>query len=351
MRIRAITLFLGRKPQEHDELLSAFPTEVDRAARDRKLEVWTERLALAPISTDELHRIVDELPKSMLVAIPAMARDQTDVRTIAEAMDGHDDLFISIWGGQNELMLFSSLLKRAFSELGPEACTRISFTVGKPLLTPYFPSASARGGELGLAASLLYANDVRKALASRRAIEDRMKRCYKSAHELLRALSARLNVQSYGVDMSLSPWMEESVARLVEKLGGCEFGGPGSHHAVHELSEALRSVASSGDVRAVGFNEVMLPYAEDSRLLELGAEGKLTAYSLLSLAPVCVAGLDMVVVPYRDEGELERFLKDAYALLHAKGRPSGIRVVLASGEPGDVVHLKRFGRVTVMRLK
>ncbi len=353
MRIRALTLFLGREPQGHDDLISAFRDEVDRVARDMKLEVWTKRLALAPAPASELPAIaemVDDLGKSMLVAVPARARDRTDVETIVKALDGGDDLFTSIRGGLDELMLFAALLEKAFSELGPDACTRISFTLGE-ILTPYFPSASARGEEVGIAASILYADDVRSALRSGTSAEEVVRRSYARAEELLRTVSNSLNVENYGVDLSLSPWMEESVARLVEELSGVEFGGPGSHCAVRELNAAINSVASSKGVRAVGFNEVMLPYAEDSRLLELGAQGKLTAYSLLSLAPVCVAGLDMVVVPYHGEEELERFLKDVHAVLSSKSRPSGIRVVLASAETGDVVELKRFGEVTVIGLR
>lgn len=318
-----------------------------------KLEVWTKRLALAPFPASELSNVaglVEDLAKSMLVAVPAKVRDRTDVETIVKALDDNDDLFTSIRGGLDELMLFAALLRKAFSELGPDACTRISFTLGE-ILTPYFPSASAPRGKVGIAASMLYADDVKSALTSGIGAEEVVERSYARANELLRTVSNALNVENYGVDLSLSPWMGESVARLVEEMGGGEFGGPGSHYAVYELNAAINSVASSQEVKAVGFNEVMLPYAEDSRLLELGAQGKLTAYSLLSFAPVCVAGLDMVVIPYRGEEELERFLKDVYAVLSNKGRPSGIRVVLAQEEAGDVLELKRFGKVTVMRLR
>lgn len=351
-----MTVFFGRELREGEHLFPIFPSEVGRAAESLNVGVWTKRLALAPAPASELPRMAelmnDLVEKSVdFVAIPVGASGPSDIGEILEALSGTENLFISISGGLDELMLFASLLKGAFSNLGSEACTRISFTLGEPLLTPYFPSASAVSGEVGVSASMLYADDVRNALASGIGADGAMRRSYARAYELLRTVSTRLNIENYGVDLSLSPWMDESVARLVEAVSGVEFGGPGSHDAVHKLSRAMDSVASSKGVEAVGFNEVMLPYAEDSRLLELGAQGKLTAYSLLSFAPICVAGLDMVVIPYHGEGELMRFLKDVYAVLSSKGRPSGIRVVLAQGEPRDIIELRHFGRVAVMGLR
>lgn len=46
-----------------------------------------------------------------------------------------------------------------------------------------------------------------------------------------------------------------------------------------------------------------------------------------------------------------RFLKDVYAVLSSKGRPAGIRVVPAQAEPGDIIKLRRFGRVAVIKLR
>lgn len=96
-----------------------------------------------------------------------------------------------------------------------------------------------------------------------------------------------------------------------------------------------------------GFNEVMLPYTEDYKLLEYGERGSLTASKLLYYASTCIAGLDMVEVP-ENRDKLRRLVLDAMALAYVKRRPMSIRVIPVPGLPGDKVDLGVFGKVTVI---
>jgi len=102
------------------------------------------------------------------------------------------------------------------------------------------------------------------------------------------------------------------------------------------------------EVKAVGFNEVMLPLAEDNCLKKRAKEGKLRLYDLISYIPICAVGLDMVPIPadISDE-ELLRILKDVEVMSSIKGRTVGVRVILASSKPGDEIELRRFGKVPI----
>lgn len=351
-----MTLFLGRGFRSEDPLLLKFADEVAQASKESDLEVWTRRLALPPASAEEFFKLAGLLNGHAgelfdFAAIPTRVNGLDDVKVIVNALDKTKNIFTSVYGGKTELKLFAELVREAFLKLGPEVCSRISFTMRKPLLTPYFPAASAPPNGSGIAASMLYVNDLRKALSTAEGLYGAIRKAHKRVNDFLHALLSSVGVQNYGVDLSISPWMEESVARLIEALSEGNFGSPGSYSAVHELNEAIGLAASASGIKAIGFNEVMLPYAEDSRLRELGAKGELTAYSLLSFASICVAGLDMVVLPYRSGGELLRFLEDVYAVLFRKPTPAGIRVVPVEAEAGDRVKLGRFGSVPVMKLK
>lgn len=340
MKIRAVTLFLGEELPE----LPRFPKEVDRASREVGVEVWTKRAAFPPCSPDEFSKRAKALEGILdLVAIPIEPRGAT--QAVAEALGRVQGIFTSIAGGEPELEAFLELLEEVFSRFGPGACTRLCFTPGEPLVTPYFPAASARHGQVGVAASLLYAQDLQEAWRRGGSFEQVIRDAEGKARGVLERVAEALGVENLGVDLSISPWMEESVAKLVEAVSGGTFGGPGSYSSVRKLNQAI---ASAG-VKGVGFNEVMLSYAEDLRLRELGAKGELTAYGLLSFAPLCVAGLDMVVVP-RGEG-FKEFIEDAFAVLSSKGRPAGLRVIPVQAKAGSGVKLERFGELAVLRLR
>lgn len=178
--------------------------------------------------------------------------------------------------------------------------------------SPYFPASITT--KRGISLSLLYPNDI-KTLSD---VEEALKK----GEQLGNYISSALGLEFLGVDGSLSPWGEESVAKAVERLFGTKLGTPGSHYAIWQLNKAIKSA----EVKKVGFNEVMLPLAEDEELKRLVRAGALTLRDFVSYTAVCVPGLDMAPIRVKDWNSLKRLLYDLVAIAEAKGRPIGVRI-------------------------
>jgi hypothetical protein len=334
-----------------------------QVARSFRSKIWTRRMVLpraveqADGSIARTSSLIQEgLSKSGLdyIALP-LGYLNLD-RVSGELVDSLRDtsmLFFSLklseLGGTltgERARSAAKLLKHMAESAGPLNCARFAFSCGDQPETPYFPdTASSRKG---FCLSLRYAREVRGILeAEEERREQRMASLLKDVEEEALTASEGSSLEYLGMDCSLSPWMEESVAGLIERMLGSEFGGLGTHRAVFELNRMISK--TSLDLRTLGFNEVMLPVAEDSRLKELALEGRITLSSLISLVSVCVAGLDMVVLPLStDISELAKALQDVSSIASSKGRAVGIRLVLADGNPGDEVEMGQFGKVPVM---
>lgn len=102
------------------------------------------------------------------------------------------------------------------------------------------------------------------------------------------------------IDHSINPWMDDSVARLLEYLSDEKFWRPGIIEGIMRIYTVLDQLAGTHD-NIRGFNEVMLPYAEDRYLMELGEEGLIRVRDLLTLSMICVAVPDMLALPDRHD--------------------------------------------------
>lgn len=112
------------------------------------------------------------------------------------------------------------------------------------------------------------------------------------------------------------------------------------------MNSALREAAAR--LPSVGFNSVQLPVAEDLKLKARVSEGEASARDLARLAGVCLAGLDMVAVPY-EEKLVAGLILEVAAYARAKKTPLGVRIITLEGvEPGDRIALGRFGELPVM---
>ncbi|MCS7385233.1 MAG: DUF711 family protein [archaeon GB-1867-005] len=357
MKIRALTFHVDPELLKGD--LSRFSPTLSDLINDVYgkfgIEIWTKRLALAPQPAGRVAMIAEKLERGLsdeidYIAIPIVNANEDDIPKILEVLSMHRRIFISLSGNEVQLRVFQKLLELILNRLSPEHFVKVSFSIKSHILTPYFPAASAVKGRIGVSAALLYVGNLVSALRNNGSLTAEIKACYNAAMCILNFISNKLSIDNFGIDLSISPWMDDSVARLIEMVSGEDFYEPATYHAIFKLNERIREIVNEG-FKCIGFNEVMLPYAEDSRLMELGKEGKLTAYNLLSLSAVCVAGFDMAVLPKMSSKILRNFLLDIYALLKSKGKPSGIRVVLTENEPGEMADLGFLGRAPVMKLK
>ncbi len=154
-----------------------------------------------------------------------------------------------------------------------------------------------------------------------------------------------MGIDYLGIDVSLSPWGEESVVDAVERVYGIKFGGPGTLSAIYRLNRAIWDVSSQ--FRTTGFNEVMLPLAEDEKLKARAREGLVTFSKLVKYVMTCVAGVDMVPIPSGQVTLVRGLINDLHAIVSIKRRSVGLRLIPYPGS-GSEVDLGDFGKTPVL---
>lgn len=314
-----------------DEQTDGSVTKMSGLVQDKLSESGLNYIAL-PLGYFDLDRVSGELVDSLC---------ETKMPFFSLKLSGLGELL-----GEERARSAARLLKRIAESGGPLSCARFAFSCGDQLGTPYFPdTASARKG---FTLSLRYVRETRDILNSESGNkEEQVASVLRGVEEEALSASRSSSLDYLGMDCSLSPWMEESAAGLIETALGTEFGGPGTHQAVFALNRMISK--ASARLRTLGFNEIMLPVAEDVRLKELALDGRIALSTLVSLISVCVAGLDMAVLPLSMSiPRLGRVLQDISSIASSKNRPVGIRLVLADGKPGDEVEMGSFGKVPIM---
>ncbi len=231
----------------------------------------------------------------------------------------------------------------------PLMAARFAVSIPGFVESPYFPAGASLSSVTGLSASLLYP----RLLENRSSIYagfDDLDDVAIELEDVLSNIAEGLGIEYRGLDLSLSPWMEESVARILEEYSGKRIYELGVAPLIMEIEELIDDICS--DLDCIGFNQVMLPVAEDNLLKQRVAEGKLTLYKLAHLMYTCISGLDMIVVSEKDwTPELAKALiQETVAAASIKGKPLGIRVIVADAEPGAWIDLGYFEHTPVIRV-
>ncbi len=336
--------------------LSEASEVLDRIVENVDLDVWSRRLVLPEVKggIDRLSILVEEAARDAgfdYAAVPLGPGSPDKVTGgLVEALKNTTRVFFNYKVADLNIDPYNisfkpviNMLRSIALEAGPDACTRFALAYGGPPETPYFPDCASK--RLGVSACLRYAGDLQDMDAA--ALRESTRQIIGRAASKLEEACQSLGVNYIGLDASLSPWMDESVARIVENISGTTFGGPGTISSIHLVNRTI--MESSAQYRLTGFNEVMLPLAEDSRLIELAEKHLITASTLTSLISASVSGLDMVALPLRlGYTVLSNLLRDAFTLAYRKQKPIGVRLILADLEPYRYVELQRFTKLPVI---
>jgi hypothetical protein len=258
--------------------------------------------------------------------------------------------------------MFGSLLIRDFGELDavlndlysfyrlskdPLIYTRFSIITGSWVQTPYFPSSPNIAGELGFSVALRYVDLFWEVFKGSDGFS-KVAGFIRGLNDLFKDIESMFGLKYYGIDLSLSPWMSESVAKMIEAASKVRFPSPGSGFGIDRLNRLIRIIADRSGARTIGFNEVMIPVEEDDLLKERAYSGDLRFRDLIHLSAYCIVGVDMAIVNANDL-DIGRVLSDLLVISRIKGRPVGIRVIPVDTPPGSRVNLGRFGVGSVMR--
>jgi uncharacterized protein len=137
-----------------------------------------------------------------------------------------------------------------------------------------------------------------------------------------------------GIDLSPAPLKEISIGAAIEELIAQPFGSSGTLTAAGTITSAIKDVR----VKQTGYNGLMLPILEDSRLAQRWSEGLVSLEGLLSYSAVCGTGLDTVPLPGDVSVEqLDMIIGDMATLAFKWHKPLSARLLPVKGKgPGDM---------------
>lgn len=356
--VRALTIFIPVHSWRAEEITGtsvALAERVLSCAEKANLSAWTSRIVLPIIpqialECSDVKRIAKEVgsvlkDKRVLIAFPL----SYEHKCLAEARDllTLENAYISTACSTAECLQRVYETVYSAKNVEPDLFTRFAISFGTWLETPYFPATANISNTAGFSLSLRYVDVVANAITGDK---ETLFEFLKNVGEKAEAIASCSSIPFLGIDFSLSPWInnDESVALLVESLLKAPLGSLGTLNALYNLNALIKALPKRVGIRHTGFNEVMLPVAEDSVLSQRVKEGFVRVRDLVSYSFVCVAGLDMVALPRGVD--VLMLAGDMFTVHRVKGRVVAMRVIPTDLEEGSEVRLRNFGATYVAKM-
>ncbi len=320
---------------------------IKKLVRELGLNVWSYRIVLPPELPSEYQlRLTQELCRDdVLLASYHIDASEVKPEDIISVLTSCERSYITIRLPTTDLIdSITNLYSKLIKSIDINDFTRLGISIPDYIVTPYFPLATTY--DEGISVALRYVDLFYTYV---RGDEEPLIKYILNTSKLVSGLAGRVGMKFLGIDYSLSPWLSESVVSIIEYLSGIKFAYPGSGYAVKKLNELIGNVSNTLGISNVGFNEVMLPVAEDDLLKERVAEGSVTLRDLTYLCSYCLVGVDMVVLK-DDVGLIKGVVKDVLTSSIIKGRVIGVRLIPVNASEGSEVLLKRFGKVPVVKV-
>ncbi len=360
MNIRAITLMVGEIYGKDiheaesivENVVSKFIVLLDELKK--KFKVWTIRLSLPYVNPNikdvEKYASVFEniAEKYSIDFVSSLHFRSNDSRiwSIPGALLNNEKTFGSIvLKGYDDLLPIAKI----FENLNEDNGYKLVAIWGETL-TPYFPASRAPIGSNGITYTPFIVEEY-LAFKDVEHAEEKIATKLFQVNSQIENLAEKYSLKFFGVDVSPSPWMDISVAKVIERLGGVRFGEYGTLYGVWLLSKSISNITLKLQSKTTGFNEIMLPVAEDNVLKERAIEGTYSVKDLVQYSFACVYGLDMVPIAkpvgYR---KIMRILYDLKVASEVKKKPVGFRIIPVNAEPGSIIDLGFFGHTPVFKL-
>lgn len=331
LKIRALTLYVRPPDMLNEvELWLKEKTDLLRELSDKiesqtGLEVWTKRISINLLKDEDVEMFTTLIHNYSDIKFMLYQRTITKLNLkLLKKVVASGAYSALIVKNREDLGLAAKAIEEVSSDNLLYA-TRVAYELsGKPFETAYFPlSLHTVDDSERLALALLYPLDALNAHGDlEKALKDTLEKIYARLKVFLK--NGVNGIKLSGIDYSLSPWMEESVAKFIQEKGKCTLTNLGCLEEVQRINNILLNFSRKRG--GIGFNEVMLPLGEDDELKSLVEQGKMTIKDFLIYSTICVAGIDMIPVRYSYE-ELLNLLKASYAIARQKRRPYGIRLI------------------------
>jgi uncharacterized protein len=205
-----------------------------------------------------------------------------------------------------------------------------------PPLSPFFTAAYVSGFGHQFAIGLESANVVAEAFRNATDIDAARQKLTNmltiEASEIERHAN-RIDMETgwayVGIDLSPAPLKDVSIGAAIENLIAQPFGSAGTLTAAATITAAVKAVP----VKQTGYNGLMLPILEDSRLAERWSQGHVSLEGLLSYSAVCGTGLDTIPLPGDITVEqLDLILSDVASLAVKWHKPLSARLLPVKGK-------------------
>lgn len=382
MKLRSITCFIDSPLENYSlEAAGAFAAAARKAYESAGYIVQTVRLATSPFAgwfpqaesqngmtlARELEQAARLNGFEYLSLGPALPAEQHSFERIPELLAVTQNVFFSglmtCDGGGVSLpavRLCAAIIHRSAS-LSPDGFTNLRFAAlaNVPAGTPFFPAAYHSGGAPAFALATEAADLAVQAFEGSSSLSEGRDGFIESVQlharlleEVATALERELGFRYAGIDFSPAPYPDDAISlgAAIEALGFPPLGQHGSLAAATVLAEAI----DRAQFRKAGFNGLMLPVLEDSRLAERAAEGTLSIKDLLLYSAVCGAGLDTVPLPGDSSADqLAGILLDVAVLAQRLDKPLTARLMPVPGKSaGDRTdfHFPYFANSRVLPL-
>jgi uncharacterized protein (UPF0210 family) len=366
-RIRTITAFINLDPAEYKQQVAETMQMLRRAKtifESRGFEVQTLRIATQPfpeytkgMSTQQalaFFKEYDALAEKEKFAAgigPAMLNaDDSDAQAdlLANILSATKHIRGSIVVAGEDGVRWKAIgaAARAIKKLEEETeHSQGNFNLGAiamvPPMSPFFTAAYHTGFGHQFAIGLESANVVQAAFASAPDLESARHKLEEMLSEQASEIERHANRVDQetgwryaGIDLSPAPLKEVSIGAAIEELIAQPFGSSGTLTAAATITSAIKNI----QVTQTGYNGLMLPILEDSRLAQRWSEGHVSLEGLLSYSAVCGTGLDTVPLPGDISIEqLDTIIGDMATLAFKWHKPLSARLLPVKGKgPGDM---------------
>ncbi len=152
--------------------------------------------------------------------------------------------------------------------------------------------------------------------------------------EIAETLAKEWGIKFIGLDVSLAPMGDESIAYAMEQLlPGC-FGESGTLTVAAGITRTLKSLS----LPLCGYSGLMLPVLEDLGLGKRSEECYFNLDSLLLYSTVCGTGLDTIPIPGdATTTQIAAILTDVATLSQQLNKPLSVRLFPVPGlKAGDI---------------
>lgn len=373
MKIRSITCFYDPGISNADytlEILSNLANESKQVCKENGYEVQTLRLATIPFSLIKPGNDNEELIKLTKLMEQKTKNNGFNFLSLGPALISNLESYaiINQLISETEITFFSGMIADQISgvhihaiqncakiiyenaSIEPDGFANLRFSAlanVKPY-GPFFPGSYHQAGQppaIGLA--IEGADEVVNAFQNADNLWDARQVLVKNLEDhanqlglIFSELLGDKKVVFQGFDFSVAPFPEDdcSLGAAMEYLGISALGKHGSLAAAAFLADTL----DRGNWERCGYNGLMLPLLEDSRLSQRSIDQSLSIKDLLMFSAVCGTGLDTIPIPGSTSKEqIEALLLDIASLSSRLNKPLTARLMPIPGkEAGDLTDFK-----------